>query len=248
MKNTPAAGNVRAKTGTLRWANALSGYVTSAAGEHLAFSLMLNRYLRAAGTKQSRRTGCHRRDAGGIFRTFDGRCGASLEKDYAPFRSIDSHTIGDGAISRIRPASNGHTYHGKFYSAKEHYSDSTVAIFIPKGFHTSGPVDFVVHFHGWNNSVASSLKEYKLIEQMAASDKNAMLVVPEGPRDAPDSFGGKLEDPEGFKRFMDDVAGVLAPTGCAQRDKSYGWQHHFVRPQRRLSRDGGDSGSRRALG
>ena len=44
MKGTPAAGNVRAKTGTLRWANSISGFVTTAAGEHLAFSLMLNRY------------------------------------------------------------------------------------------------------------------------------------------------------------------------------------------------------------
>jgi D-alanyl-D-alanine carboxypeptidase/D-alanyl-D-alanine-endopeptidase (penicillin-binding protein 4) len=43
MKGTPAEGNVRAKTGTLRWANALSGYVTSAAGERLVFSVMLNR-------------------------------------------------------------------------------------------------------------------------------------------------------------------------------------------------------------
>jgi D-alanyl-D-alanine carboxypeptidase/D-alanyl-D-alanine-endopeptidase (penicillin-binding protein 4) len=44
MKATPAAGNVRAKTGTLRWVNSLSGYVTTAAGEHWAFCLMLNRY------------------------------------------------------------------------------------------------------------------------------------------------------------------------------------------------------------
>ena len=47
MKDPPAAGNVRAKTGTLRWASSLSGYVTTAAGERLAFSLMLNNY---AGT------------------------------------------------------------------------------------------------------------------------------------------------------------------------------------------------------
>ncbi|MBI4624923.1 MAG: D-alanyl-D-alanine carboxypeptidase/D-alanyl-D-alanine-endopeptidase [Verrucomicrobia bacterium] len=43
MQGTPAEGNVRAKTGSLRYAKALSGYVTSAAGERLAFSLMLNR-------------------------------------------------------------------------------------------------------------------------------------------------------------------------------------------------------------
>ncbi len=44
MKETAAAGNVKAKTGSLRWASSLSGYVTSGAGEHLVFSLMLNRY------------------------------------------------------------------------------------------------------------------------------------------------------------------------------------------------------------
>jgi D-alanyl-D-alanine carboxypeptidase/D-alanyl-D-alanine-endopeptidase (penicillin-binding protein 4) len=44
MKGTPAEGNVRAKTGTLRWANSISGFVTTAGGEHLVFSLMLNRY------------------------------------------------------------------------------------------------------------------------------------------------------------------------------------------------------------
>lgn len=49
MRGTAAQNNLRGKTGTLRWANSLSGYVTSAAGEHLVFSMMLNRY--AGGSK-----------------------------------------------------------------------------------------------------------------------------------------------------------------------------------------------------
>jgi D-alanyl-D-alanine carboxypeptidase/D-alanyl-D-alanine-endopeptidase (penicillin-binding protein 4) len=49
FRNTAAAGRVWAKTGTLRWANALSGYVTTAAGERLAFSLMLNCFAAAPG-------------------------------------------------------------------------------------------------------------------------------------------------------------------------------------------------------
>lgn len=49
FRNTAAAGNVRAKTGTLHWAGALSGYVTSAAGERFAFSFMLNRFAPEPG-------------------------------------------------------------------------------------------------------------------------------------------------------------------------------------------------------
>ncbi|HEX5707917.1 MAG TPA: D-alanyl-D-alanine carboxypeptidase/D-alanyl-D-alanine-endopeptidase [Pyrinomonadaceae bacterium] len=42
MKGTPAQANARAKTGTLSSSTTLSGYVTSAAGERLVFSLMIN--------------------------------------------------------------------------------------------------------------------------------------------------------------------------------------------------------------
>jgi D-alanyl-D-alanine carboxypeptidase/D-alanyl-D-alanine-endopeptidase (penicillin-binding protein 4) len=42
FKNTFAAGNVRGKTGTIDQVSALSGYLTTAAGEQLAFSVIVN--------------------------------------------------------------------------------------------------------------------------------------------------------------------------------------------------------------
>jgi serine-type D-Ala-D-Ala carboxypeptidase/endopeptidase (penicillin-binding protein 4) len=42
MRGTRAAGNVRAKTGTLNVASSLSGYVTSANGHELTFSMLMN--------------------------------------------------------------------------------------------------------------------------------------------------------------------------------------------------------------
>ncbi len=42
MRGTAAAGNVRAKTGTLNAASSLSGYVTTADGHTLSFSMLMN--------------------------------------------------------------------------------------------------------------------------------------------------------------------------------------------------------------
>jgi hypothetical protein len=104
---------------------------------------------------------------------------------------------------------NGHTYREVHYPADRHYADATVALFVPAGFRGSPAVDLVIHFHGWRNSVAGTLSQFELAEQLVSSRRNAILIVPQGPRDAPDSAGGKLEDPGGFQRFLSEALVVL---------------------------------------
>lgn len=107
----------------------------------------------------------------------------------------------------------GHKYHNEFYSAETHYSDNSVGIFVPKGFRPTANIDFVVHFHGWRHHIETTVKEYHLVEQFVEAGRNAILIIPQGPLDAPDSFGGKLEDPDGFKHLMTDIMATLQKRG-----------------------------------
>jgi methylmalonyl-CoA mutase cobalamin-binding subunit len=128
--------------------------------------------------------------------------------EYAPLGQTIVLTLPSAPFPHPERAA-GHGYQGKHFPADAHYRDSTVVVFIPRGVRADPTVDCVVHFHGWYNHVAKALREFKLVEQFAASRRNAILIAPEGPRDAPDSFGGKLEDPDGFKRLMADVRAEL---------------------------------------
>ena len=140
---------------------------------------------------------------------------ASLATNFAPLgRLIVTQFVTAPFPHPARAA--GHKYHDLFFSAVEHYSDSTVAMFIPKNFRAAGKIDFVVHFHGWSNTVAGTLTQFKLVEQLCASGKNAILIVPEGPRNALDSFGGKLEDTNGFKAFMAEAVEILCASGIGR--------------------------------
>ncbi|HQR44556.1 MAG TPA: hypothetical protein PLB02_01225 [Thermoanaerobaculia bacterium] len=107
----------------------------------------------------------------------------------------------------------GHTFEGKAYPARLHYNDSTVAIFVPKGFRAGEATDLVFWFHGWRNNVDDAFLGFRLAEQFAASGVNAVFVLPEGPKDAPDSSGGRLEEAGAFANLVADVLGKLKAKG-----------------------------------
>jgi hypothetical protein len=100
---------------------------------------------------------------------------------------------------------NGHTYDSIFYSAKDHYRDSSVLLIVPKNLSRTNRVDLIFWFHGWNNNIDTANQFYEIQKQFLASGKNAVLVLSETAKNAPDSYGGRLEQPGDFSRLVKEV-------------------------------------------
>lgn len=112
---------------------------------------------------------------------------------------------------------SGYTYGSEFYSCKEHYDDNTVVLFFPHHYRiVEDKVDLVFYFHGWRNRLDSVLSVFQLVEQFCQTKRNAILVLPQGPKLAPDSFFGKLEEPEGFKNLVDEILRMLLYVGLTE--------------------------------
>jgi beta-lactamase class A len=106
---------------------------------------------------------------------------------------------------------------GTVYPWFPHYADSSVVVFVPEGFHeTPSGANIIVHFHGHLNDNLGVLERYRMPQAMTAQKINALLVIPQGPNRARDSFGGKMEDEGGFKRLVEDVLGTMRREGVVK--------------------------------
>ena len=124
-------------------------------------------------------------------------------------------TAVSGGLLTIQTSSNspfphpdrahGHDYNDIHFSFEEHYNDSSVAIFIPDHFAQTEAVNLVFYFHGWGNNIQKSIEKFELLQQSSDSKTNAVFVFPQGPKNASDSFGGRLEEPQIFKALVEDV-------------------------------------------
>ena len=99
----------------------------------------------------------------------------------------------------------GHIYNNVLYNTVDHYSDSSVIIITPKNFVAKKKVDMIFWFHGWGNNIDKALIAYGLSRQLAEADLNAVLVLAETAKNAPDSYGGKLEQNNTFHKLVKDV-------------------------------------------
>ena len=104
-------------------------------------------------------------------------------------------------------------YDSVFYEVSAHYQDSSVLLIIPRQLDTTKKIDLIFWFHGWHNNIDTAAVFYELVKQFIASKRNAVLVLSETARNAPDSYGGKLEQPGMFKALVNDVMNEMKKKG-----------------------------------
>ena len=98
-------------------------------------------------------------------------------------------------------------------TSTEHYTDSTVLLVVPRRLDHTEKIDLIFWFHGWRNNIDTAAEFYKLTKQFIESGRNAVLVLAETARNAPDSYGGKLEQPGMFKALVLDIMNELKKNG-----------------------------------
>ena len=143
--------------------------------------------------------------------------------DSRPSIEWEKSDLGETAFVPMKSAPYPHPSRDKGYTTNKvtfprdpHYSDSTVGLFIPRGYRRTPKTNVLIYLHGWSNNVRKAMSEFKLREQIVASGQNVILVFPEGPRDATDSGCGKLEDKDGLKHLVEESL-ADAPRGRQNR-------------------------------
>ena len=134
----------------------------------------------------------------GFFGKSQQKFSQNIFRIYSPFTSFP-----DSARN------NGHVYNNEIFTAAAHYSDSSLLIVLPENYKPNKKVNIVCWFHGWYNNIDSANQRFKLAKQFIASRVNAILVIAEGAKNAPDSYGGKLEQPNMFALLINDVFATL---------------------------------------
>ena len=109
---------------------------------------------------------------------------------------------------------------GTVYPVQPHYADSSITVFVSEDLTESeNGTNVIVHFHGHMNDNMGVLERDRMPQAMIARRINALLILPQGPYRARDSFGGKMEDEGGLKRLIEDVLATMKGEGVLNSTK-----------------------------
>ncbi|MFN7144225.1 MAG: hypothetical protein ACK4YP_10640, partial [Myxococcota bacterium] len=97
------------------------------------------------------------------------------------------------------------------------YDDDSVLVFVPDGFTDRDAVGVATHLHGWNATLSEVATAQRLVEQVAISGRDTVLIVPQGPEEAEDGDFGRLMEPGGHATLVRDVLSVLYRDGFVTR-------------------------------
>ena len=115
----------------------------------------------------------------------------------------------------------GHrTFSGAVYWEDKTYSDSRSLLHIPKGFDLRRPALMVFFLHGHGATLQRDVIDRQRVpEQVSELGVNSVLVAPQLAVDAADSSAGKLWEPGGFKRYLQEASDELAKLHGDPRSK-----------------------------
>ncbi len=111
---------------------------------------------------------------------------------------------------------------GEVYWEDRTYGDSRVLLHIPRGFDLRRPALMVIFLHGHGAMLQRDVVDRQRVpEQVSEAGVNAVLVAPQLASDAADSSAGKLWQPGGFQRFLDEASVELANAHGDPRSRAY---------------------------
>ncbi|PKO18934.1 hypothetical protein CVU37_06065 [candidate division BRC1 bacterium HGW-BRC1-1] len=144
----------------------------------------------------------------------------------APWRDMPWGELGVVALNAAPypddSRTTGYTRNGVDYLREGHYDDSSVAFAVPAGFKKDATVDLIVTMHGHGNTAENFTLQSNAGGLLEASGRNAIFVAPQGPKNVPDSGGGKFEKPGGFTAFLAETMAVLRKSGRVAPDAKLG--------------------------
>ena len=146
---------------------------------------------------------------------------ASAQRDTTGYRLLRFASTHNTFPDTARDA--GHLDGDHIFQPRQgHYDDSSLLLVVSKSYRRGKKVDLVFWYHGWHNNIDTALRFYGLARQFAASQVNAILVLPEAGKNVADSYGGKMNQKGMFGLLVADVLAQLKKQGLAPEDARAG--------------------------